>query len=100
MGTATRQGADRFNRVRVAGVDGVDSSAALCQLQSVCANIDCDDLGAEGSGDHDSRQTDSATTMHCQPVTGLQFPLHGDAAKRSGEAAAEAGGGDKIDGVG
>ncbi|MEY3174555.1 MAG: hypothetical protein RLZZ436_2469, partial [Planctomycetota bacterium] len=91
---------DGFYGVCEFRVDDVGGSAASSSVETVVADVDGDDLGAEGATDHDSRQTDTAAAMHGQPFSGSGSSLISHGAEGCGEAAAETGGGDVTECVG
>ena len=55
---------------------------------------------ADGIGNHDGRQTDPSAAIHHHPFTGGGAPLGDHGPEGRGKAAAQAGRGDEVDGLG
>ena len=53
-------------------------------------DVDRDDVGARGGGDHDGGQAHAAAAVHGDPLAGTDPALIDDRAKGRGEAAPEA----------
>ncbi len=70
------------------------------EFKFLVGDVDGDDIGAEGVGDHDGRQADAAAAVHRHPLPGGNPALIDDRPKRRGKTAAQAGGGHEIDFIG
>ena len=74
---------------QTASVDGATGTEAASGVESGGADVDGDDLGTQGVGDHDRRLSHTAAAEHGDCLTGAQPRAHMQSVEGRGEPASE-----------
>ena len=91
VGPAPGRVTDGFwNVVYLSGIDRAAGTDLVGESESLVVNIDGDDPGPGGAGNHDGREAHAAATVDGDPVAAARFSLIDYRPEGSGKAAAQA----------
>ena len=92
MGTAAGKIAYCFDDIRhLSGVHGRSGAHRGGKSQFGVVDIDCCHIGTQGGSDHDGREPDTSTAVHCDPLTCRYRALVDNGPKRSDKPTTQCG---------